>query len=56
MTVINIYCCCHNSSVYDGCPYGPDSQWNIIWANTAKNTIDTQQCPGGVKTRGSRNV
>lgn len=45
------YCLCH--SVFNGCPYGPDSRWNITWANTPRNTVDTQRCPGGVETRGN---
>ena len=42
---------CH--SAFNGCPYGPDSRWNITWANTPRNTVDTQRCPGGVETRGN---
>ena len=41
-----------NISAFDGCPYGRDPRWNITWANTARNTIDTQRCPGGLKTKG----
>lgn len=41
---------------FDGCPYGRDSQWNITWANTARNTVDTQRCPGGVESRGIINA
>ena len=42
-------------SAFDGCLYGRDSRWNITWANTARNTIDTQPCPGGVESRGIMN-
>lgn len=37
---------------FDGCPYGPDSVWNITWANTERGENDTQRCPGGVDTLG----
>ena len=37
---------------FQGCPYGPDSEWNITWANTAPGMNDTQPCPGGVNTVG----
>ena len=42
-----------NLLAFDGCPYGRDSRWNITWANTARNAIDIQHCPGGVKTIGN---
>ena len=46
---------CH--SAFNGCPYGPDSRWNITWANTALNETDKQPCPGGVvESKGNRSM
>lgn len=40
------------SSVFTGCPYGPDPVWNITWPNTLTGTTSIQPCPGGVDSVG----
>lgn len=46
----------YNPSVFDGCPSGTDSRWNITWANTEQNATDTQHCPGGAKIKGNSDL
>lgn len=40
---------------FDGCPFGTDLQWEIIWPNTPRNTINVQRCPGGFEVTGMLN-
>ncbi len=47
---------CQVNVTVEGCPYGPDSEWNITWANTERGENDTQRCPGGVDTLGKTGV
>lgn len=53
-TVTVQHCKWFHVVAFDGCLYGPDSQWNITWANTSRNATDTQPCPGGVESRGNK--
>ena len=40
------------TTVFSGCPYGPDDAWAIIWPNTPGGSISSQPCPGGVDAVG----
>lgn len=51
-----LYLALDDTIALDGCPYERDFQWNITWANTARNAIDIQHCPGGINIRGDLNT
>ena len=37
---------------FDGCGYGPDPNWGIVWPNTPRSTTNSQRCPGGLESLG----
>jgi hypothetical protein len=45
---------CQNltNTEFDGCPFGFDPVWNILWSNTLRNQTDRQPCPGMGNTLG----